>query len=82
MITLTVSSLIFYYVLLSVISILMIWIISGYRLAKRELSKDVDYIWKCSVCFNTYVDSKHEDISVCTLCGSYNKREQYKGGAA
>ncbi len=76
MIRLTISGVIFLYTLFSVIIILVIWIVSGYRLAKRVLPKDVDYIWKCSVCFNTYVDSKHDDLSVCTLCGSYNKREQ------
>lgn len=76
MIRLTVSSVIFLYMLFSVIIILVIWIVSGYRLAKRVFPKDVDYIWKCSVCFNAYVDSSHDDISICTLCGSYNKREK------
>jgi len=41
--------------------------------------RDIDNIWKCSVCSNDYVDSKHEDISVCPLCGSYNKKEEEKG---
>ena len=76
MIRLTVSGVVFLYTLFSVIIILVIWIVSGDALAKRVFRKDVDYIWKCSVCFNTYVDSKHDDISVCTLCGSYNKREK------
>jgi len=75
MIKLTVSNAIFLYALFSVIILLIIWIISGYRRAKRVLPKEVEYIWKCSACFHTYVDSKHDDISVCTLCGSYNKRE-------
>ncbi|MFH1190177.1 MAG: hypothetical protein V1682_05735 [Candidatus Omnitrophota bacterium] len=76
MIRLTISGIMFLYTLFSVIIILVVWIVSGYRLEKRALPKDVDYIWKCSVCFNTYVDSKHDDISVCTLCGSYNKRDK------
>ena len=41
---------------------------------KRYLPKDIDYIWKCSVCAHIYVDSKHEGMSTCPLCGSYNKR--------
>lgn len=75
MIRLTVSNVIFLYTLFSVVITLVVWIISGYRLPRRVLPKEVEYIWKCSVCFNTYIDSKHDDISVCPLCGSYNKRE-------
>ncbi len=79
MIKLSISALIFFYTIFSVIIVLIIWIVSGYRRMRRVPPKDIDYIWKCSVCYNTYIDSKHEDISVCPLCGSYNKREQ-KGG--
>ena len=79
MIRLSISALIFFYTVFSVIIILIIWIVYGYRGMRRVPPKDIDYIWKCSVCYNTYIDSKHEDISVCPLCGSYNKREQ-KGG--
>ena len=79
MIRLTISSLIFFYTLLSVVVILIAWIISGYRSTKRLLPKDIDFIWKCSICLNTYVDSKKEDISICPLCGSYNKREEGVG---
>ncbi|MCX5677864.1 MAG: hypothetical protein NTY76_02030 [Candidatus Omnitrophica bacterium] len=75
MIKLTISNIIFLYALFSVIIILIVWIVSGYRQTKRVLPKEVEHIWKCSICFNTYVDSKHDDISVCPLCGSYNKRE-------
>ena len=80
MIILTVTQLIFFYTLCSVIITLLLWIISNYRQRKALPDKEIDAIWKCSVCFNTYVDSKHDDISVCPVCGSYNKKE--KGGAA
>ncbi len=74
MIKLDISSLIFFYTLFSGVIILIIWIAAGYRSKKRDFSRDIDYIWKCSVCYHGYVDSKHEDISVCPLCGSYNKK--------
>ena len=80
MVKLTINSLIFIYTLCSVIVLLIIWIISSYKGRKGIVTKEADYIWRCSVCFNNYVDSKHEDISVCPLCGSYNKKEE-KGGA-
>ena len=75
MIILDITTLIFLYTLFSVILLLLIWIIYGYMGVKRFSPKDVRYIWKCSVCSHIYVDSKHEDMSVCPLCGSYNKKE-------
>jgi len=75
MIKLDISTLIFFYALFSVIAILFIWVAFGYKGMKSFRAKDVDYIWKCSVCSHIYVDSKHEDMSVCPLCGSYNKRD-------
>jgi rubredoxin len=74
MIKLDISNIVFYYALFSVVSILIIWIIYGYRGLKRFSVKDINYIWKCSVCLHTYVASKHEDMSLCPLCGSFNKK--------
>lgn len=75
MIKIDISSLIFCYILLSAMSILLVWAIAGYREKKDFSPKDVEYIWKCKVCSNVYIDSRHEDISECPLCGSYNKRD-------
>ena len=75
MIKLDISTLIFYYTLLSAIIILIVWIASGYRRRKGFSARDADYTWKCAVCSNVYVASIYEDISKCPLCGSYNKRE-------
>ncbi len=75
MIRLTISGLIFFYTLFSAVIILIIWIIFGYKEMKKFSRKDITYIWKCSVCSHSYVDSGFEDLSVCPLCGSYNKRE-------
>lgn len=76
MIRIDISILVFLYVLLSVIVILAVWTVSGYRGARRFFPKDIEYIWECKVCSNVYIDSKHEDISSCPLCGSYNKRNK------
>ena len=76
MIRLTVSALIFIYTLLSVFAVLVLWVASNYLKGRPIADKDVNFIWKCAVCLNTYVDSKHEDISVCPQCGSYNKKEK------
>jgi len=74
MIKLDITTVIFFYILFSAIILLFIWAISGYRGIRSVSPKDIEYIWKCSVCLNTYIDSRHEDISECPLCGSYNKK--------
>jgi rRNA maturation endonuclease Nob1 len=79
MIRLSISDLIFFYILFSVVIILIVWIVYSHRKMRSVAHKEIDYIRKCSVCLNTYVDSKYEDISLCPLCGSYNKTER-KGG--
>ena len=75
MIKLDITTLLFFYILFSVIIILVIWMVFGYRELKKVAPKYTEYVWKCTVCAHTYVDSKHVDISACPLCGSYNKRE-------
>ena len=74
MIKLDISSLVFFYTLFSAIVILLIWTFSSYKREGRQVWKDADYIWKCSVCFHSYIDSEHDELSVCPLCGSYNKK--------
>ena len=75
MILLDITTFIFLYTLCSSIIIFVIWIIFGYRELKKVAPKYTDYVWKCSVCSHTYIDSKHIDMSACPLCGSYNRRE-------
>jgi len=76
MIKLDISTIVFFYILFSVIIILVVWALFGYKGLKSNRSKEADSTWKCSVCFHDYIDSKHEGISVCPLCGSYNKKEE------
>ncbi len=79
MIKLDISSLIFFHILFTVITVLIIWLLSALGNTKRFTPKDVEFIWKCALCANVYVDSKHEEMSICPLCGSYNKREEKEG---
>ena len=83
MIRIDITTLIFFYILFSVIGIFIIWTILGYkgiRGVSGNKKNNIEQIWKCSICLHTYIDSLHEDISVCPLCGSYNKRDQKIGG--
>ena len=77
MIRIDITSLIFLYILFSVVAIFIVWTIMGYRKFRSVTPQDQKHIesaWKCSICFHAYIDSLHDDISVCPLCGSYNKR--------
>ncbi|OGX14905.1 MAG: hypothetical protein A2166_03410 [Omnitrophica WOR_2 bacterium RBG_13_41_10] len=40
----------------------------------KKLSLDPRYIWFCSVCTYTYINTKEDVISTCPRCGSYNKK--------
>jgi hypothetical protein len=42
----------------------------------KDLSLDPHFIWFCSVCTYTFVNTKEDKISICPRCGSYNKRNE------
>ncbi|HNX80674.1 MAG TPA: hypothetical protein PKL77_00810 [Candidatus Omnitrophota bacterium] len=44
------------------------------RRKDREISLDPRYIWFCSVCTYTYINTKEDTITTCPRCGSYNKK--------
>ncbi|MDP2928796.1 MAG: hypothetical protein Q8O01_01860 [Candidatus Omnitrophota bacterium] len=76
MIRIDIASLVFFYILFSVIAIFVIWVVLGYKRVKSisEFGNDTEFTWECSICLHSYVDSLHDDISVCPFCSSYNKR--------
>ncbi len=41
----------------------------------KEVSLDPRYLWFCSVCTYTYINTKEDTISMCPRCSSYNKKE-------
>jgi len=53
--------------------ILIIWLLSK-KQKDKDLSLDDRFIWFCSVCTYTYINTKENTISVCPRCGSYNKK--------
>jgi len=54
--------------------LLIIWLLSK-KQKDKDLSLDSRFIWFCSVCTYTYINTKEDAISVCPRCGSYNKKE-------
>jgi len=53
--------------------ILAIWLLSK-KQKDKDLSLDGRFIWFCSICTYTYINTKEDAISVCPRCGSYNKK--------
>jgi len=52
---------------------LLIWLFNK-KEKDRDQSLDPRFIWFCSVCTYTYINTKEDTISVCPRCGSYNKK--------
>ncbi len=44
----------------------------GRKQKDRNLTLDPRFIWFCSICTYTYINTKEEVITVCPRCGSYN----------
>jgi predicted Zn-ribbon and HTH transcriptional regulator len=54
--------------------VLAAWIFAR-RGKDKDLTVDPKFIWFCSVCTYTYINTKEERISVCPRCGSYNTKK-------
>lgn len=57
-----------------VVLVLLLWI-CGRKEKDKDLTLDPKFIWFCSVCSYTYINTKEEIISTCPRCGNYNKKE-------
>ncbi|MCM8795253.1 MAG: hypothetical protein NC928_00965 [Candidatus Omnitrophica bacterium] len=61
------------YIILILSAILFLWIFTR-RQKEKDLSLDPKFIWHCSVCTYTYINTKEDTITICPRCGSYNKK--------
>jgi len=56
------------------LSVIMIRWIFTRKDKDRDLLLDPKFIWFCSVCTYTYINTKEPKLTVCPRCGSYNKK--------
>ena len=75
MIKIDISLAISLYLLFTVIIVLIAWSFYEYHWKIKKYSSDKRFIWQCSVCCYTYIDSTHDAYSVCPQCASYNERK-------
>jgi uncharacterized paraquat-inducible protein A len=76
MIELDISTAVALYLLLTVVSLLLLWLFLDSQTKPRQYASEEKSIWQCEVCFFSYVDSQHDVISRCPRCGSFNKRKE------
>ena len=74
MIKVDISMALFLYLFFSTIIILVLWSFFNFGTGLKTFSSEEKYIWHCNICANTYIDSRHEEISKCPVCGSFNER--------
>lgn len=63
------------YILFCLAGVFIAWVFSR-RQKNKDLTLRLEFIWFCSICSYTYINTKEGMISVCPRCGSYNKKHQ------
>ncbi|MBU4375855.1 MAG: hypothetical protein KKD29_00060 [Candidatus Omnitrophica bacterium] len=79
MIKLDISQAVFLYLLFSVIGVFLLWIFFEEKTKLPSFGEEKFYVWQCSICTHTYVDSINSNISKCPLCQSLNERKKEGG---
>ncbi len=76
MIKVDISTALFLYLLFTAVFVLAIWSFIDFGTKLKTFSSDEKYIWHCAICALTYIDSRHDEISKCPRCFSYNQRNR------
>ncbi len=66
------------YVLFTTCLILVFWMLSEKKKTQEAIHLEERFFWQCAICTYVYVDSKHDALSKCPRCSSYNKKEEEK----
>lgn len=73
MISLDFSIAIALFIFIFLIIILVVWLLNS-KQKDKDLSLDPRFIWFCSICTHTYINTREDRFSTCPKCGSYNKK--------
>ena len=74
MINLDFSSAIAWFIVAVIGSVFCFWLF-GRRQKEKDLLLEDKFLWFCSVCTYTYINTTEGAISICPRCGSYNKNQ-------
>ena len=78
MIKIDISTALFLYLFFSVITVLVAWLFMDFGIRLSTFSSEEKYIWHCTICTHTYIDSRNDEISICPRCHSYIERASKK----
>lgn len=81
MINLDISVALSIYLLFSAVMLLLMWFFLDFGTGLKTFSSDEKYIWHCHICSFNYIDSRHDEFSVCPRCSSCNQRHNEKNNA-
>jgi hypothetical protein len=74
MIKMDISAALFLYLLSTAVLVLIMWSFFDFGTKLKTFSSDEKHVWHCTICAFNYIDSKHDEISCCPRCGSYNQK--------
>lgn len=74
MIEMDIATALFFYLLFTAGLTLVVWSFFEKGTTLKSFNPEERYIWHCSICSNNYIDSRHDEISKCPRCGSFNQR--------
>ncbi|MFA5118055.1 MAG: hypothetical protein WC695_04275 [Candidatus Omnitrophota bacterium] len=60
-----------FYLLLPLAVIFILWL-KRVKHKEKDLFLNPKFIWFCSICTYTYINTKEAKISTCPRCGSFN----------
>lgn len=73
MIEISVSSAVLAFLLITVASVLVVWVISGRENRNSTVQKETrEHVWRCPICTHVYVRTGRGGMSECPQCGSMN----------
>ena len=71
-----ISTAVFLYLIFSLFAIFALWVRFEKGGVFEKYSIHPKEVWVCEICAYTYVDSKHESLSQCPQCQSWNKKQE------
>jgi hypothetical protein len=76
-ITVPVSAAVVVFLLITVASVLVVWLFAGRHMPDAGLPRDTtEHVWRCPICTHVYVQTKRGTISECPECGSMNTEDE------
>ena len=78
MITVSLSTAVIAFLVVTVALVLLAWIFSGGARKSDGFTvpKTRDHVWRCPICGNVYIETTPEGFSKCPQCGSMNTNDE------